>query len=126
MSRRSPLADVRLAASTSFTAEEVDGLGELFATLLRGGDARLMMRSPIVQNVIRKITAMKSSIARQRERRADIVKEQATEDGRPAWDEPCTHPDRNGNHEPYYLDGRTTILTCKACGAKTSAPEAKS
>jgi hypothetical protein len=69
-------ANLRIAASTSFTEAEVQGIDELFRAMRRGADTRLMARSPVLANVQRKVQTMVAAIARQKERRA--AKEAAT------------------------------------------------
>lgn len=64
------LADIRLAASTSFTAEEIAALDALLAALRRNADVRVLSRSPQLQSVARKVVTMKAALVRQRERRA--------------------------------------------------------
>lgn len=64
-----PWKSVRLAASTSFTAEEISALGALLAKLRGGADARIIARSPAIANVARKIQVMAATVDRQRERR---------------------------------------------------------
>lgn len=72
MSRRS-LADVKLAASTSFTPAELDALDELLGVVRRGGDARVIVRAPSFGDIARKVLAMRHTVERQRVRRAEIV-----------------------------------------------------
>lgn len=66
-----PLKSLRLAASTSFTAPEVDVLATLFERMRRGGDMAVVMRAHAleVNQIARKIVTMKHTIERQRERR---------------------------------------------------------
>lgn len=68
--RERDLADIPLAASTSFRDYEVAAMVELFATLRRGGDTRVLMRSSAIANVQRKFANATATIARQHERRA--------------------------------------------------------
>lgn len=63
-------SNMRIAASTSFTEAEVQGLDTLLSMLRRGGDASLVARSPAMQNVHRKVLSMKEALERQRGRRA--------------------------------------------------------
>lgn len=64
-----PFKSVRLAASTSFSAAEVEVLDKLLACLRRGGDARILARSPELGLIARKVETMKQTIERQRVRR---------------------------------------------------------
>lgn len=41
-------------------------LDGIFVTLLRGGDPRMYMRHPAAKNVMRKVSAMKETIERQK------------------------------------------------------------
>lgn len=75
------LANLRLAASTSFTEEEIEGLDSLLSTLRRGGDARLIARSPAMVNVSRKVLNMKATLERQRARRALKASSSTTDAG---------------------------------------------
>lgn len=52
----------RLAASQSFTLEEVSWLEQLIKILLRGGDARIVMRAPEARGMLHKIQVMKERI----------------------------------------------------------------
>lgn len=65
-----PLKSVRLAASTSFTADEVLLLDTMFSAMRRGSDVRTLYRSPVLSGIERKVLTMKATIERQRERRA--------------------------------------------------------
>lgn len=69
------LADLKLGASTSLTASEIDALEELLATLRRGGDARVIARSAELTNVARKVAHMKATVATQRLRRESKTSE---------------------------------------------------
>lgn len=60
----------RIAASQSFTGEEVDALDLLFRTVRRGGDARMLMRQPVFVKVQRKVEAMRARVAEVRDARA--------------------------------------------------------
>jgi hypothetical protein len=62
-------ANLRLAASTSFTEPEVLALDELFRALRRGSDVRQMLRAPAMSGVQRKVQTMLGTLDRQRERR---------------------------------------------------------
>jgi hypothetical protein len=64
------LANLRVAASTSFTADEVHTLSAVLALLRRGGDARMLVRTPVIANVMRKVENMKATLERQKTRRA--------------------------------------------------------
>ena len=64
-----PWKSVRLAASTSFTADEVSALRSLLAKLRSGGDVRILARSKAIANVARKTETMAATLERQRERR---------------------------------------------------------
>ena len=68
VSQRS-LADMRVAASQSFTPEEVHALAELLAIVRRGGDVSVMRRAPGFLSLERKASKMRDTIERQRERR---------------------------------------------------------
>lgn len=63
----------RIAASQSFTEAEVRWLDELFSTLLRGGDARVLVRSKsdARAGVIRKVGSMRRTIDTQKRKRQD-------------------------------------------------------
>lgn len=73
MTRRCDI--VRLAASTSFTAREVDLLDQILAATRRGGDVRMLAKSPEAGAIARKLQVMKASIERQRARRAEHAAE---------------------------------------------------
>jgi hypothetical protein len=60
---------VRLAASTSFSADEVSAIDMLIRTLLRGGSIKHLSAHPAVHALARKVESMKRSIARQKKRR---------------------------------------------------------
>lgn len=60
----------RLAASTSFSEREVAVLGEIFEKLLRGVDMRRMRGAPELGALVRKVQNMKTTVERQRARRA--------------------------------------------------------
>lgn len=64
-----PLKSVRLAASTSFGVAEIEVLDALLACLRRGGDPKIIARSPELVNIARKVQTMKETIERQRVRR---------------------------------------------------------
>lgn len=53
---------VRVSASTSFTAEEVEALDTVLATILRGGSVQTMARHPSVIAVMRKVSRMKERL----------------------------------------------------------------
>ena len=72
MSRPS-LADVKAGASTSFTPGELDALTELLAVVRRGGDTRVIVRSPTFSDIARKVLTMRQTVERQRDRRADVI-----------------------------------------------------
>lgn len=61
-------SDLRLAASCSFSEEELGALDTILTTLLRGGDTR-KMRARDVQVLAKKVPAMKATIERQKQRR---------------------------------------------------------
>lgn len=63
------LANMRVAASTSFTEEEIVGLETLFATIRRGGDPKLIARSAPMLNVQKKLQTMLATVERQKRRR---------------------------------------------------------
>lgn len=71
--KRSLLADVRLAASTSFTAREVGALDELLRAVRRGADGKQIAKSPEIASVQRKLLVMQASIERNRARRYAIT-----------------------------------------------------
>jgi len=54
-----------LKASQSFSPDEVGVLDAIFSTLLRGGDAGVLIRSKAAAATYRKIVVMRNSIARQ-------------------------------------------------------------
>lgn len=56
----------RITASQSFNEDEIKVLDGIFSTLLRGGDPKILMRSPAAKNVMRKVQTMKASIERQK------------------------------------------------------------
>jgi hypothetical protein len=68
--RKRASAAIRLAASTSFTAEEVDAMDEIVRLLLRGADMRQVGKSPVVAQLGRKVQVMRATLERQREKRA--------------------------------------------------------
>ena len=59
MSKKRKPRIVRYRASTSFREPEIEWLVQLMATLLRGGDARVLMKSPASRTVYSKVQAMK-------------------------------------------------------------------
>lgn len=61
----------RLAASQSFTAEEVAALDTIVSSILRGGDARHLQRTPQLAALARKAKAMKATVERAKEARAN-------------------------------------------------------
>lgn len=67
------LSNVRLAASTSLTEEEILALDALLSVLRRGGDARTIARSPAITKLTRKVLGMKLTLERQHERRAAMA-----------------------------------------------------
>jgi hypothetical protein len=60
---------LRLAASTSFSADEIGALDQLIRALLRGGDVKNLRSHEAVHVLARKVSAMKRSIERQKKRR---------------------------------------------------------
>lgn len=60
---------MRLAASTSFSAAEVEVLDSILMGLLRGGDVSRLAKTPEAHNILRKVGAMKNTILRKREAR---------------------------------------------------------
>lgn len=60
---------VRLTASQSFNAEEVDLIEQIFSTLLRGGDTDVLRRAPAFGSIYRKVLAMKKRVKIQHEKR---------------------------------------------------------
>jgi hypothetical protein len=71
VARRTRMADLRIAASTSFTEEEILALDTILTTMLRGGDTRTLAAAPI-QQLSKKMPSMKAAVARQKERRKAI------------------------------------------------------
>ena len=63
------LADVKLAASTSFREAEVTWLDTLLATLRRGGDVRRLASRPEAASIAAKVPAMRAQVERNRARR---------------------------------------------------------
>lgn len=70
MERKPRGVHTRIFASQSFTEEEVQVLDSIFAILRRGGDAKVIARSTSGQSVLKKVQAMKNSVARQQAERA--------------------------------------------------------
>ena len=66
LARRRP---IQVAASASFSDEQVFALDVVLTTLLRGGDVRAMRKSKALLEVHGKLPVMKAAIERQRERR---------------------------------------------------------
>jgi hypothetical protein len=66
---------VRISASASFTRTEVELLEQLVGALLRGGDARGLVRRPETAAIARKVRAMRAAIDRQKARRAELEHE---------------------------------------------------
>ena len=52
----------RLAASQSFTGDEVRLLDQILSTLLRGGDMRILTKSPAYGGLMRKAGAMRRRV----------------------------------------------------------------
>ncbi len=71
---------IKLAATQSFTAIEVDLLHQLLLTALRGGDVRVLVGRPEVAGLLRKARTMKKTIKRQRKRREELASEIGTRD----------------------------------------------
>ena len=67
------LADIKLSASTSFTAREVDVFDTLMRGLLKGSDVRVLLRNPELANVARKFSRMRRAIEENRRRRITKV-----------------------------------------------------
>lgn len=57
---------VRIAASQSFSEEEIEALDQLLKLILRGGDTYATVRSEAMISVMRKVLVMKTAIARQK------------------------------------------------------------
>lgn len=68
----------RLAASQSFSEVEVEWLMQLITILLRGGDARMLMRAPEANRILFKLQAMKDRIEVVKKERMAIMKERET------------------------------------------------
>lgn len=51
-----------MGKGTTFREDEITLLNELFATLNRGGDPRILMRNPAYASVVRKFMAMKIKV----------------------------------------------------------------
>lgn len=64
------LKNIRVAASASFSEEEIAALSEVLSKLLAGGDVRAMRSSKALGGLVRKLPVMKVAIERQKERRA--------------------------------------------------------
>jgi hypothetical protein len=64
------LKNIRVAASASFSEEEIGALSEVLTKLLAGGDVRAMRSSKALGGLMRKLPVMKAAIERQKERRA--------------------------------------------------------
>lgn len=62
----------RIAASQSFTIEEVSLLGQLFEHALRGADSRILARAPAFANLARKVGVMRATIERKKAERARV------------------------------------------------------
>lgn len=54
-----------LKASQSFSPDEVGVLDAIFSTLLRGGDAGVLIRSKAAAATYRKVVVMRNSLLRQ-------------------------------------------------------------
>lgn len=61
----------RVAASQSFTAEEVSALDQLVQIVLRGGDTRVCAKNAAFPNIARKVAGMKSAVAKAKAARED-------------------------------------------------------
>lgn len=61
---------VRLAASCSFSIDEVTALDQLIRSLLRGGNTKHLSAHPAVHALARKVERMKRTIGEQKKRRA--------------------------------------------------------
>lgn len=59
------------SVSQSFTLAQLDALDELLATVRRGGDASLILRSPAMVEVMAKVARMSEASARIRADRGD-------------------------------------------------------
>lgn len=78
--------------STSFSDEEIQLLDELFRILLRGGDARRLVRNRAFANVMRKVLSMKE--------RAQAAKPPSTGILPPPLPE-----DEDSDYDPDYSEG---------------------
>lgn len=58
----SPQRVVRMAASQSFNEEEINWLHQLMSMLLRGGDARVIVRAPVARKLFIKVLSMKQRL----------------------------------------------------------------
>jgi hypothetical protein len=63
----------RLAASTSFTEEEVDALDQLIKAILGKRDTQIIGRSKAFPRIAAKVVTMKRTIEVQRTRRAEFL-----------------------------------------------------
>jgi hypothetical protein len=78
--------------STSFSDEEIHLLDEMFRILIRGGDARRLVRNRAFANVMRKVSAMKE--------RAKALKPQST-----SILPPPLPDDADQDYDPDYSEG---------------------
>lgn len=56
----------RVSASQSFTEDEVNVLDAIVSTILRGGDAKILARSPAARSLMQKAQRMRASCQRQK------------------------------------------------------------
>jgi hypothetical protein len=63
----------RVAASQSFTEDEVNVLDAIVLTILRGGDAKILARSPAARSLMQKVQRMKASVERTKALRAKTL-----------------------------------------------------
>lgn len=65
---------IRLSAAQSFSRREVFWLQQLLQTLVRGGDARSLVRAPEAAAVHRKVRVMKARVGTNRARRVEVLR----------------------------------------------------
>ena len=60
----------RIAASQSFTLEEVSWLHQLMMKMLTGGDVTVLRRAPVARQLFSKLQAMKNRVEKVKRERA--------------------------------------------------------
>ncbi len=70
----------RLGASQSFSEDEIKTLDTIVSTILRGGDARSLQKTPGLANLARKAQSMKATVEKAKALRADPARAVITKD----------------------------------------------